>query len=406
MEYYTAREIADKYNVSAMTVSRWVANSQNKKNSLLLTTSNGKKFILKNSNNTAEIERLSRSGKINKPHSNIKRAKPSKTFYNAFTDEQVLTILNAIETSSEIPNKFTFVNNGAEIWDDYYVKNSINSNNYTTPNRVKRLLSSCTSYINFISEDFNTLNVIDIGQGNALHVIDYLLRLHKKNRVSKYLALDISEKMNNLALKNVRKALPNIDTTSYVCDTETSNFDKIFFVNTQEEQASKSQNLILYLGSMIGMHDDPIRVLRNFRLGMRKSDILMISNTIDSPINRVDFSYAKNPSGDRQNTWIPENIGIDVNQCELVTKYDQETNKRKLNLKLDKNYELSFELLGKHKTIELWKGQEINLWKHQMSTPSMFLKQIDEAGLRLTNMCIEKDNSHMLAMCMVKDGNL
>jgi hypothetical protein len=216
-------------------------------------------------------------------------------------------------------------------------------------------------------------------------------------------ALDISDKMNKIAIKNINNAIADIETKSYVCDSEITNFDKIFFENSGDKEGEKNLNIIMYLGSMLGMHDDPVRVLRNFRLGMRKKDILMISNTIDSSINRADFSYAKNPSGDRQNTWIPEYLGIDIEECDLVTRYDQSENMRKLNLKLDKNYEISFNLLGRDKVLELNKGTEINIWKHQMSTLPYFLGQLEDAGLRLTNISIEEDNSHMLAMCVVDD---
>jgi hypothetical protein len=403
MDHYKAKEIAEKYNVSVMTVSRWISNARQNKNSLNLFEHNQKQFIVKNLNNDSIMHVLSKTAKTYKSKLNIKKTHANQKFYNTFDDEQRLTIINAIETSLEIPNKYTFIGEGADIWNGYYIKNSVESNNYPTPQRVMRLLNSCLSYLEFTLDNIKTCNVFDIGQGNALLVTKFLSNLNQIGSIDKYVAVDISDKMNKIAIKNVSKEINQVRAISYVCDTEISNFEKLFFENTISDKHTR--NIVLYLGSMIGMHNDPVRVLRNFRLGMRKNDILMISNTLDSRINRADFSYAKNPEGDKQNTWIPECLGIDVANCKLITKYHQTDNMRKLNLQLDKNYEISISLFGQTKTISLMKGQEINVWKHQMSTLPSFLNQLEQADLRLANLCIEKDNSHMLAVCEIKDKN-
>ena len=110
----------------------------------------------------------------------------------------------------------------------------------------------------------------------------------------------------------------------------------------------------------------------------------------------------KNPLVDKQNTWIIEALGIDVSSCEMVTKFDQDNNLRTLSVKLDQDYIISFDILGIKKQIELLKGEEITLWRHQMTSVSRLIGDFDLARLQLVQLSTVPDLTHLMTIAEAK----
>lgn len=239
MDYYTSNEITHKHNVSAMTVSRWISNAKSKKNALMLFNSKGKSHIIRNGNNEAELKRLSLAGKGNKPKYNLKITNPVAAFYKNFTEQEILAIINSLETASEIDHKYSYINGGAAIWDRYYLENVIKETNYPTPIRVENLLKASSSYLDFISEGYSKINVFDVGPGNALLVINFLKYLNKTKRLERYVALDISSEMNAFATKNVLKEFPDIKIGSRVIGSISLLSSRITWIGADREYLGK-----------------------------------------------------------------------------------------------------------------------------------------------------------------------
>jgi Histidine-specific methyltransferase, SAM-dependent len=391
-------DIANEYNVSSGTVTRWIELANEGRNNLQLTIIKDKPQVLDNPNNRAELQKLKDEGNKFKSHVYSVQVQPNNTFYDVFSNDEIVELINVLEIRNEIPNKFTFKNDGANIWDQYYKKNALNSS-YPTPQRVNNLLNASLDFLLYRIKDFESVNVIDIGQGNSYPVKIFLERLFETGKLKKYIAIDVGLEMNDYSRKNVNAWLPELEFKSYVADVEKTYFSSLFLENKDDLEENKNINIVLYLGSMIGMHEDRSQVLKNFRDGLGNNDILVLSNTIDSIKNRVDFSYVKNPEGDRQNIWIPEMLGIDVEKCSLISKFNEKKNIRELNLKLDKDYYIGLQVFGKKKIIHLTKDSEVNLWRHEMSKIPNLVSELEEAHLRVIGLNIEHGYSHVLIMC-------
>ncbi len=394
-------DVALKYNVSKATVAIWIQKSIDKKNNLQLEKVNNKVYIIDNIHNDLELSKLREEGRKHRRGDLHFDVHPDQKFFDIFSNEAIWEMINHLELKCEIPNKFTFVDDGAEVWDNYYNLNAIDGD-YPTPRRVMNLLDSTLDYLKYKLKDVESINIIDIGQGNSHPVKKWLTQLTKNIVVKRYIAVDVSNQMNEISKRNINEWFPEIEFISYECDVEKTYFDGIFTPLKEELDGSKNINIVLYLGSMIGMHEDKLKVLKNFRQGMDRYDLLMISNTLDSLSNRVDFSYVKNPKADSQNTWIPELLGIDIKNCELISKFDNNTNNRMLNLKLDKDYTIHFKVFNKEKRVSLTKGQEINIWKHEMTHLEEVVSDFDKSDLQIINVALERDLSHVLILSEAK----
>ena len=390
-------QIAREYNVSSSTVTRWIQLCLEGKNNLQLFEKNKKHLILDNPHNRAEITRLVEEGKKYRSNIDCKRTTPSKKFYEVFTDNQLIDILHVIKTEREISHKYSYINQGAELWDKFIMDNEPNDG-YLTGSRLEELLNENFNYINYKLDNYEKLNIINIGPGNSIPVREVLSKFIKAGKLNKYIMIDISPEMLKVSEKNVKKWFPELECVSIVGDAENINISEVCFENHNNNNA----NLILYLGSTIGMHKNQSRVFDNIHTGLENNDLFIFSNTIDNTQNRSSFFYAKNPNNYQLHTWIAKEIGIDIDLCELKTQYDPITNAKVLNLFLDKDYEISFEVNSIKGKLELYRGEPISLWRMHMTDINKLTKNLNESGLKLTAAMTDKDWMHVMVITQLR----
>ena len=328
-------------------------------------------------------------------------AKPSSEFYSSFSEEEVLGIIHAIEFTREIPLKYSYKGRGAKIWDNFYLKYII-PRWYRISSLEIDLLRDNFEYINGHPQNSEKLNVVDVGSGNSYPVKEFIFRLNKLGRVNKYIALDISEELLNLSRKNFSKWFPLIKFVSHTIDIENSCLPKTFSNNQDNIEANKIAKIILHLGVTIGNHQNRTRVLKNFRDSMEKNDLLVLTNETGSNSKwdgrvRGGFEY----HAEQVYIWIKNKIGIRSEDCELVRKYDLETDSIVANIKFRHDYTINFSFMGIDKNIEISEGEEITIWRHHKSEIPELLQEIERAGLQLVHYSSDKHKSHVMVICEV-----
>ncbi len=328
-------------------------------------------------------------------------AKPSSEFYSIFSEEEVLGIINALEVRREIPLKYSYKGRGAKIWDNFYLKFLI-PKWYRTSNIEIDLLNDNFEYINDSLKNFKKVNVIDVGSGNSYPAKELIYKLNKLGKVNKYIALDISEELLALSQENVRKWFPLIEFASYPIDIENSCIPNILFKNQADFETADIVQVILHLGVTIGNHQNRTRVLKNFRDSMGKNDLLVFTNERGSNSKwdgkvRGAFKY----HAEQIYAWIKNKIGIRAEDCELVRKYDLETDSIVANMKFRHNYTICFSFMGLDKNIEISEGEEITIWRHHKYEMPELLQEIEQAGLKLVHYNTNKYLTHIMAICTV-----
>ncbi len=389
-------EIAREYNVSSSTVTRWVQLAQEQKNNLQLYKTDSDKFlILDNPHNRAEIARLVDDGKKYRSNIDCKRVNISKKIYDLFTVDQIIDIFNGLDIKKEIKLKYSYKDAGAKFWDVYYHSSTSllkTANTDLLDNTLKDILY-------FIGPD-SRMNLVDIGPGNAYPVKNIISELNNLSLLNKYITIDLSKEILDIAERNIQEWFKGIVYKSYEADIETSRFNTIFLENSSISQ--KISNIILHIGNTMGNHDDRIQILKNLRSGMIKEDIFVTTFTLDTIENRSALNYVKGVESDLQDTWALSELGVDIDKCEIRVWYNNEINAKIKTLKLDKDYVLYFNILGEKRELELFSGDEIVIWKHYLISETQFIFELEQADLRLLDLKLDKSLSNALVVAQIK----
>ncbi|QSJ18273.1 L-histidine N(alpha)-methyltransferase [Nostoc sp. UHCC 0702] len=326
-------------------------------------------------------------------------AEPSREFYSIFSEEEVLGIIQALEVYREIPLKYSYKGRGGTIWDNFYLKNIIPK--WYRPSSVEiDLLKQNFAYINGNLQGGKKLNIIDVGSGNSYPVKEFIKKLIKMGRVNQYIALDISEELLKLSQNNFQKWFPLIEYNSYTIDIENNCIFQVLLKNQADIETIDTANLILHLGVTIGNHKSRTKVFNNLKNSMKKNDFLVFTNEIGSNsqwdgIARGGCKY----HAEQVYEWIKNQIGIKTEDCELVRKYDLETDSIIANIKLRQSYTFKFNSMKINKSIQISEGEEITIWRHHKFEIAELLQEIEQAGLQLVHYSTNKYSSHIMVIC-------
>lgn len=328
-------------------------------------------------------------------------AKPSSEFYSIFSAEEVLGIIHALEVRREIPLKYSYKGRGAKIWNNFYQKYVI-PRWYRTSNVEIELLKNNFEYINGEYQSCDKVTIVDVGAGNSYPVKAFIGRLNKLGKINKYIALDISEELLNLSRKNFRKWFPLIEYKSYTLDIENHCIPKNWLKNQPSIETDNTAKIFLHLGVTIGNHQNRNGVLKNFRNSMGKNDFLVFTNEIGSNSKwdgkvRGGCKY----HAEQVYTWIKNKIGIRSQDCELVRKYDLETDSVVANMKFRQGYTINFNFMEIDKNIEIFESEEITIWRHHKYEIPELLQEIEQAGLQLVHYTTNTYFSHIMVICKV-----
>jgi uncharacterized SAM-dependent methyltransferase len=260
---------------------------------------------------------------------------------------------------------------------------------------VDEMLDLAVEDILYHTGNNKKFNVIDIGPGNGHPVKNLLTRMIKENIMSKYIAVDISEDINNITINNLQSWFPNLECLSYQRDLEYGKVGNIFLENKEK----KENDIILHIGNTFCNYSDRIQILKHLRAGMIPEDFLILSFTLSTNENKSALNYMKNDAIESHNGWMAKMLGIDVEKCEIIIEYNQELNCKTRGFKLDKDYQIEYDLAGKIEIINLKQGQIINTWKHHLIDTIQFIQEIRGSKLELVNLKTDKNGSNALAIC-------
>jgi SAM-dependent methyltransferase len=371
MNFYKDSEIAKIYGVGVATVNAWKKKAVEKKNNIETAEVEGKIKIINSQRNRDEFERLANEGRIHRRNpENIKKVDLDKSLANIFSVEEISEIYNDLFFQKTIKFKFSYKDSGAKAWDEYYLSG--------VSQHVKInddfLQSSYADFIHKLPRS-KKVNIFDLGPGNAYPVKDLIQYLLQKGiMVANYYCVDISQEINEIATKNIKKWFPALGVNSFVKDLDSDRLDSVLMSNT----ASNEVNLILFLGHTLPNHSDRQSVLKNLRSGMGESDILCFSYTNGNSKNKGSFKYVNNDNADFRHTWVAKLVGVDIEKCERINSYDEQKEARFKYLILDKDYEINFNIYGHTKTVYLRKLDKISIWQHYLTDTKNLMDDLDK----------------------------
>jgi SAM-dependent methyltransferase len=174
-----------------------------------------------------------------------------------------------------------------------------------------------------------------------------------------------------------------------------------------EEQKARfdfeTVNIIFDLGGTLSNQNDPYLVLNNIARGMREGNIFVSTNRLDSNRTRAEFGFLKIDESVEQDFWIPKVLNFDMKEVEFANSYDEKNDCKIEYFVLDKDYTLTIRELGKDKVLNFYKGQEIVVWKHYMTSPNGLFEYYESCGLTLVGFNMSNDHRDSLMICELSE---
>jgi uncharacterized SAM-dependent methyltransferase len=262
-----------------------------------------------------------------------------------------------------------------------------------------RLFLSNINYLVDRLSNYSLVNVIDIGCGDGYLASQIVKELLSKEFTVKYTGMDISPRMLDIAEKNLKNKFPNLPIEKVVNDFDYLVIREQLFLNKLEE-TENSCNLILFIGSTIGNVYDRHRVLRNFYDSMYKDDILCI-NTDLRCFGEEEYikHYLETPDNLGRLLWIPDLLGLEGEDYELLPKFDQKIDSWTLKMKLNKDIDIPIEIRGLEKEISLLKNEEITIWNFFSYPIKEITRELNEIGFNPVHFALSKNNTAALYLC-------
>src|SRR4030042_3375497 len=224
-----------------------------------------------------------------------------------FSHSQKSELITAIKGRGEIPLKFVYISKaGTERWDK--IAKIRSRENVRGINSIEgHLLNAKVSDFLNSFKKLEKLNIIDIGPGNGYPVMPLLHPLKKLGVQFRYVPVDISDEMINLAVENIKIEFPDIEIKTVHLDFELGNFAE----ETYKLREGGFQNLMLFLGSTLGNQSDRSRVLTNFRDSMTSDDFLIIGVELVN-LHKIDklLKYYEGKDVENFVFTVAEEIGV------------------------------------------------------------------------------------------------
>lgn len=403
MKYFKNTELAKLYNVSEKSVRNWVDAAKKGKLDLELYENNARSYVANTSKNIVSIEQLANKGKKYTNTRGRKVISPNPKFYNLFNAKEILDIISNLDTYREMPLQYSYFDGGAMTWDTYVQKLA----DETTPNILSNtieLLDMNADYIDNLLYESKCINIIDLGPGNCYPVRAMLERFIKSGRLRRYICIDISRDMLQIAEHNMREWFSDtIQFEGYVKDISYERFGDILAAESFG-QGEVVRNIVLCFGSTISNFRDPVQPLLTIRESMSKDDLLIFSKQLDTPGARRDFDYK---AGNKhvlapKSRFTLELLNIDDSLYEPELLFDDQEVARHSQIRLKVALSIEFQINGVTKVVNFNKGDRILLWRHNHQTIVQAIEQFNDSGFDLLQATSSRDQECLLSISKIK----
>lgn len=407
MRYFKNSELVRLYNVSDKTVRNWISAAQAGKIELeLFTTEARKTYIADTLNNAHALDLLVARGKRYRNQRAHKILKPTNEFYNLYSDTQVLDIIANIDTYRELPLSYKYLGEGASLWEAYLQK----LNASPTANLLGQtidLLHTSLDYIGRMANAYKYVNVVDIGVGNGMPACEILAYLRRTNKLKKYIGIDLSPALLDIAERRILAKLDGINIEKHVRNVTYQRFGELLKSDSYGEDASSTLNVILFFGGTIGNFREPTQALQTIRESMSKNDLLITSARLDSANTRRFFDFNTGLGLDKVSV-LPSHLkysydllSIDETLYDIEQIYDQQAHSRFIQARLKTSLTIDFEVGSFQKSIELQKGEALICWRVQHFSPYELIELYRRNGLGLVQAVTSENQEYMLMISRI-----
>jgi uncharacterized SAM-dependent methyltransferase len=407
MLYFKHSELAKKYHVSLRTIHNWIDATKLGKLELVLHTEDGKLYVANTPRNISIITQLIKS---RRKYRNTKAAKaitPRSEFYSIYNEKQIYDIVTNLEIHHEIPRQYNYFNGGADHWDKYAERLATEE----APNLINstiELLRSNQGYLDSLLAQYKQINVIDVGVGNAYPVKEFLAHLLKQNKLGRYIALDISTRVLDIAKANIHQWFGDQAAfEGYEYDINYDRFSDLLIREYAKKDAKNTLNLIFLLGGTLSNMRAPDGGYKIVNDSMGINDLLIHTTKLDTQSTRHYFDFDLQPGETRLaaiHGLVVDLLNIDKSFYTVELGYDPNLNQRFERIRLKVSLLIKFTFKDGERLIELNKDDTILTWRGLQQTAADVMSQFDRNDFYPLHTSQTDDQEYILTVSRVKHG--
>ncbi len=317
MHYYKSQELADLYGVSRRTVTNWIKQTREGKLDLELDQDKDEFYIIKSRFNQQRLESIVSERRKYLNQQSRKVLTPSPEFYQQYNETQIHDIIKSLNSYRELPLQYSYFGEGAKMWEVFR----------TQPERhmdPETLLKAVSSYITHAIEQYDAINIVDLGVGTGAAARPLIEQLHKAGKLNRYIGIDISQAMIDITTRNISQWFNNeVKVETHIKDISHELFSDIIAEPIDEQDYhQKTINIVLSLGGYISNFRHPEDILRTISRSMNPEDLYICSFRLDAPAvkNQVSFLY----SYQKQCKLVLDMMGIKESLYNVEVGFDEE----------------------------------------------------------------------------------
>jgi hypothetical protein len=401
MLYFKNKELAEKYHVSLGTVRNWIEATQDGKLDLVLQTHEGKPYVANTASNIASIERMAEDGKKYRNTRAVKTITPKPEFYDLLTRRQMLDIISSLTVNHEIDLKYNYMGEGADHWEEYAQW----AEEQTSQNSIRGTIDLTRANLPAIDSllgESKRVNIIDLGPGNARPSKDLIAHVLKRGLLHRYIAIDISQAMLDIAERNIKKWFGDeVKFEGYIRDLNYDRFDDLTVDDLLGRDAAQTINLILLLGGTspnFNSFADPLRVAYG---SMSVNDLIIYTGRPDTETSRRYFDFNPMPGAGTISPhfgFTLDLLNIDPSLYEVEMGYDQDKRMRLMSIRLTTALTIRFKFDTGERHVNLEKDQKIVFFHAWHRTTVEVISEFHDCGFALLQAGTTKDRGYLLTV--------
>lgn len=401
MLYFKHSELVNDYHVSLKTVHNWIDAAKQGKLDLGLHEKSGRTYIANTPANLVVLDRLADKGKKYRNTLHHKVVTPKPEFYKTYNRRQTLDIISNLTIHHEIPQQYNYLDGGAINYDDWMNRLADDESTNILKGTVE-LMGDNLDAIEKLLVGYKRVNVIDVGVGNAhpsKPLLEYLLH---NGLLHRYIAIDISQSMLDIAEQNVAEWFDHrVQFEGHVRDISYERFDDLLVDDMLGCDADETINLVLVLGSTVANFRFPMDVLRVIYSSMGSDDLLLYTRKPDTRVARRYFDFNLEESKTTVSplfTFALSMLNIDESLYAAEMGFNEATRMRYVQIRLKTAMTIRFEFDNGTQDVIFEKGDTILLMRVWHQTVMELISQFEGMGFTLLRSSLTKDREYLLTI--------
>lgn len=403
MSHFLHNELTEVYHVSLKTIHNWIDAAKRGRIGLELLEQNGRTYIANTPANASQLEYLSKRGKKYRNSLHQKILTPEPAFYTLFSPRQILDIISNLSIHREIPRQYNYFDQGADNWEKW----SEHLEHDTSPNILKATIELMNSKLNVFESllrGFRKVNVIDLGVGNARPVKELLQDLLKQGRLHRYIAIDISPTMLEIAKRNIKEWFGDtVKFEGHVRDITHQRFDDLLVKDRLVVESEEVANLVLLLGGTTSNFRSFNEALHTIKGSMDGNDVLVYTDKPDTEASRryLNFNTYNSMGISPNHRFMLDLLHIDKSLYDVEMGYSEHSHMRYIRIRLKTAISIKFQVHGGERYVSIEKGDTILMLRIWHFTGLEIINQFDKMGLALLQSDMTQDREYMLTITAV-----